>query len=159
MNDDGSSRIVVDFELGDPANANSRAASSWSLGDEAIGQALRLAAANHSTSTVSLTEGVHFGVVIASQPYTFTPAHFEEMLLGAVNDLHIGAFKVWAFVPPGKADLFLQLLEKKYGKSSSQTLFCKQRRPLLTVNEVRICIIAFAFSYTDTTFSSVLLRW
>lgn len=133
----GSARTVVDFEIGDAANANSRAATSWSLGcDEAMGEAIRRAAVLNNTSRVDLTEGVHIGVGITSLTYTFTPVHYEDMLLGAVNDLLVGAHKVWAFVPPANADLFLQVLEKKY-KSPSQIMFCKQLRPVLTVAEVR----------------------
>ena len=53
----------------------------------------------HSTARVSLTEGIHFRVVIASQAYTFTAAHIEYikyMLLESVDDLLISAHKVWA---------------------------------------------------------------
>lgn len=103
-----------------------------------MGEALRCAAMQHSTSRVDLTEGVHIGIGITSLTYTFTPVHYEDMLLGAVNDLLVSAHKVWAFVPPANADLFLQLLEKKY-KNSLQLVFCKQLRPMLTVAEVRGC--------------------
>lgn len=138
VHDNGTSRIVADFDIGDAANANSRAATSWSLGcDEAMGEALRRAADQHTTYKIDLTEGVHIGVGITSLTYTFTPVHSEDMLLGAVNDLLFGAHKVWAFVPPENADCFVQLLETKY-KSSSQMVFCKELRPMLTVAEVRV---------------------
>lgn len=94
-----------------------------------MGEALRCAAMQHSTSRVDLTEGVHIGIGITSLTYTFTPVHYEDMLLGAVNVLLVSAHKVWAFVPPANADLFLQLLEKKY-KNSLQLVFCKQLRPI-----------------------------
>lgn len=125
-----------------------------------MGEALRRAAVQHSTSRVDLTEGVHIGVGITSLTYTFTPVHYEDMLLGAVNDLLVGAHKVWAFVPPANADLFLQLLEKK-DRSSFQRVFCKSLRPMLTVAEVRVCCIT-RLSYTHqitTMLSCRCKRW
>jgi len=68
--------------------------------------------------------GVGFAAIILSLACTFTPVHIEDLLLGAVNMLLLGAWKVWFLVPKSGADQFMDLLKTKYGPSAAKQVRC-----------------------------------
>ena len=138
MCDEDVARLRLDPEAAlqcDAGRCSSQAATAWSLADEAIGKCLPKAYADFNA--LELMEGISLAAVIVSMIFTYTPAHVEDMLQGAVNDLVVGAWKAWYIVDPGKAGVFKELLSVKYGPDSLQKLFEKRLRPVLSAQEMR----------------------
>ncbi len=119
----------------DARHCSSQAATAWSLADEAIGKCLPKAYADFHA--LELVEGISLAATIVSMAFTYTPAHVEDMLQGAVNDLVVGAWKVWYIVDPAKAATFKDLLSAKHGPHALQQLFEKRLRPILSAEEMR----------------------
>ena len=142
---------VVDYErpeggLAGVGAACSRAASAWSMYDDALGAVLRkLEQFAPGRRFVVADMGVHYGVGIVSFMFTFTPAHIEDLAEGAVNDLLFGAFKVWSFEPPANEGAFIELLTRKYGPDARARLFAKRLVPVLTVAEMREIDVELVF--------------
>ncbi len=119
----------------DAGRCSSQAATAWSLADEAIGRCLPKAYADFDA--LELMEGISLAATIVSIAFTYTPAHVEDMLQGAVNDLVVGAWKVWYIVDPAQAATFKDLLSAKHGPHALQQLFEKRLRPILSAEEMR----------------------
>ena len=83
-------------------------------------------------NALELMEGISLAATIVSMAFTCTPAHVEDMLQGAVNDLVGGAWKTWYIVDPAKAGMFKGLLSSKYIPHALQQLFKKRLRPILS---------------------------
>ena len=138
MCDEDVARLRLDPDLAlrcDAGRCTSQAATAWSLADEAIGRCLPKAYTDFNA--LELMEGISLAASIVSVCFTYTPAHVEDMLQGAVNDLVAGAWKVWYVVDPAKAAVFKKLLQDKYGPDALQRVFEKQLRPTLSAAEMR----------------------
>ena len=84
MCDEDVARLRRDPDAAFQCNAercSSRAATAWSLADEAIGSCLSKAYADFDA--LELMEGVSLAAAIISMCFTYTPAHVEDMLQGA----------------------------------------------------------------------------
>lgn len=129
MCDEDVARLRLDPDLAlrcDAGRCSSQAATAWSLADEAIGRYLPKAYMDFNA--LELMEGISLAATIVSMCFTYTPAHVEDMLQGAVNDLVVGAWKAWYFVDPATARVFKRLLQNKYGPDGLQRVFQKQPR-------------------------------
>ncbi|KAK9825271.1 hypothetical protein WJX74_004617 [Apatococcus lobatus] len=146
MCDEDVARLRLNPEAALRCNAgrcSSQAATAWSLADEAMGRCLPKAYADFDA--VELMEGISLAATIVSMAFTYTPAHVEDMLQGAVNDLVVGAWKVWYIVDPAKAATFKDLLSAKHGPHALQQLFEKRLRPILSAEEMRSSGIRIIF--------------
>ena len=146
MCDEDVARLRLDPDVAlrcDAGRCSSQAATAWSLADEAIGKCLPKAYADFDA--LELMEGVSLAATIVSMCFTYTPAHVEDMLQGAVNDLVVGARKVWYIVDPAKAGIFKELLQETYGPDALQRLFEKRLRPILSTQQMRIAGVRIIF--------------
>ena len=67
---------------------------AWATADDAMGKCMA-----SSTVGVPIHAGINWPATIISSVFTHTPAHIEDCLLGAVNDLVFGRPKLWMTVP------------------------------------------------------------
>lgn len=67
---------------------------AWATTDDAMGKCMAT-----STVGVPIHAGINWPATIISSVFTHTPAHIEDCLLGAVNDLVFGRPKLWLIVP------------------------------------------------------------
>ena len=137
MCDEDVARLQLNLDAALQCNAgrcSSQAATAWSLADDAIGRCLSRAYADFDA--LELMEGISLAATIFSMTFTYTPAHVEDLLQGAVNDLVVGAWKAWYIVNPAKARVFKDLLTVKYGPDAVQKLLEKRLRPVLSAQEM-----------------------
>lgn len=140
LQDSGGSadRLLYDHSSPvDVRSCSSQSASAWALADDGIGKCI--AAAHKDWGQVQLMEGISFHATIVSLPFTYTPAHIEDMSQGAVNDLLYGACKVWFVVSPSKNAIFKEILVEQHGPDAPQQLFEKQLRPILSSEQMQAC--------------------
>ena len=157
--EDGSyATVLPPSGRGNVGHASSRSASAWAMSDDVFGQVVGAPL----RFTPEAVAGVHYGVAIASTPYTYTPAHIEDLMKGAVNDLLFGAWKVWYFVPRDHADDFISVLTEKYGPQARAKLFAKQLRPVLSVDAMTALGVKLVFQppgYTVLSLPGTSYHW
>lgn len=140
LQDSGGSanRLLYDHSSPvDVRSCSSQSASAWALADDGIGKCI--VAAHKDWGQVQLMEGISFHATIVSLPFTYTPAHIEDMNQGAVNDLLYGACKVWFVVSPSKNAIFKKILVEQHGPNALRQLFEKQLRPILSSEQMEAC--------------------
>ena len=146
MCDEDVARLRLDPDAAlqcDAGRCSSQAATAWSLADDAVGRCLPRAYADFDA--LELMEGISLAATIVSVTFTYTPAHVEDLLQGAVNDLVVGAWKAWYIVDPAKARIFKDLLTVKYGPDAVQKLFEKRLRPVLSAQEMQTAGVRIIF--------------
>lgn len=143
------------------ASCSPLAASSWPLGGELLAPLIGQTYAQPQKH-LRLVAGVHYGFPIVSMPFTYTPAHVEDGLEGAVNILLSGDWKVWHIVPLDKVRAFKVWLRKKYGKDALFRVLCKRLRPVVSAAEMQALGIKVIFQppgYTVVTMPGEVIHW
>ena len=135
------------------AQARQRQHSRWQM------RLLGDAGPQHTETLMRLSSwgGISLAATIVSMCFTYTPAHVEDMLQGAVNDLVVGAWKSWYVVNPAKAGVFKRL-QDKYRPDALQRVFQKQLRPTLSAAEMRHAGVRIIFQPPGFMMVTLLVR-